>query len=107
MLNKFKQFSQSVLISTLIIGNVAFAQGNFPEKALHIIVPQPPGGGFDFVGRVLGDKLAPVMKENIIVENKTRCGYCGRYRLCGKTSTRWVYSSCGFHLEYRHEPMAL
>ena len=74
MLNKYKRIAQSVAVTTLLIGKLAFAQGNFPEKALHIIVPQPPGGGFDFVGRVLGDKLAPVMKENIIVENKPGVG---------------------------------
>ena len=74
MLNKYKRIAQSVVVTTLLIGKLAFAQGNFPEKALHIIVPQPPGGGFDFVGRVLGDKLAPVMKENIIVENKPGVG---------------------------------
>ena len=50
MLNKYKRIAQSVVVTTLLIGKLAFAQGNFPEKALHIIVPQPPGGGFDFVG---------------------------------------------------------
>jgi tripartite-type tricarboxylate transporter receptor subunit TctC len=50
------------------------AQSGFPDKPLHIIVPQPPGGGFDFVGRVLADKLAPIMKENFIVENKPGVG---------------------------------
>ena len=50
------------------------AQSGFPDKSLHIVVPQPPGGGFDLVGRVLADKLAPIMKESFIVENKPGVG---------------------------------
>ena len=30
----------------------ARAQADFPSRALKIIVPQPPGGGFDFVGHL-------------------------------------------------------
>ena len=30
---------------------LARAQSEFPSKPLTIIVPQPPGGGFDFVAR--------------------------------------------------------
>jgi tripartite-type tricarboxylate transporter receptor subunit TctC len=74
MLNNAKKILNGVLLASFLLCQLVTAQNNFPEKALHIIVPQPPGGGFDFVGRVLGDKLAPVMKENIIVENKPGVG---------------------------------
>ena len=30
----------------------------FPARPLRVIVPQPPGGGFDFVARQLGERLA-------------------------------------------------
>jgi tripartite-type tricarboxylate transporter receptor subunit TctC len=35
----------------------ARAQSDFPNRALKTVVPQPPGGGFDFVGRTLADGL--------------------------------------------------
>lgn len=44
------------------------------DRQLRIVIPQPPGGGFDLVGRVLADKLAPSMGQAIVVENKTGAG---------------------------------
>jgi tripartite-type tricarboxylate transporter receptor subunit TctC len=52
----------------------AMAQTSFPNKALKIIVPQPPGGGFDFVGRVLGERLGKQLSQSIVVENKPGSG---------------------------------
>lgn len=65
---------RTFLLSCLCLTVQVNAQNNFPDKPLHIIVPQPPGGGFDYVGRVLADKMAPLMKESIIVENRPGVG---------------------------------
>ncbi len=35
---------------------IAQAQASFPSRPLRVIVPQPPGGGFDFVARTLGER---------------------------------------------------
>ncbi|MBI3045074.1 MAG: tripartite tricarboxylate transporter substrate binding protein [Betaproteobacteria bacterium] len=42
----------------------------FPSKPLRLIVPYPPGGGVDIVGRVFASKLAEALKHNVIVDNK-------------------------------------
>lgn len=39
-----------------------------------MIVPQPPGGGFDFVGRALADRLAQPLGQPVVVENRTGSG---------------------------------
>lgn len=46
----------------------------YPNKPLRVIVPQPPGGGFDFVGRLLADRLGKVMNQAIVVENRPGSG---------------------------------
>ena len=51
-----------------------FAQGAFPNKPLRVIVPQPPGGGFDFVGRILADRLAKALNQPVVVENRVGSG---------------------------------
>ncbi|MDB5965352.1 MAG: tripartite tricarboxylate transporter substrate binding protein [Polaromonas sp.] len=51
-----------------------FAQGTYPNKALRVIVPQPPGGGFDFVGRILADRLGKALYQPVVVENRTGSG---------------------------------
>lgn len=51
----------------------ALAQ-TYPDKPVRIVVPSTPGGGFDFVGRVLADKLGAQMGQNFIVENRAGAG---------------------------------
>ena len=50
----------------------AFAQ--YPEKLVRIVVPFPPGGATDVVGRSLGSRLAPLWKQQVIIENKPGAG---------------------------------
>ena len=51
----------------------ALAQ-TYPERAIKIIVPQPPGGGFDTVARVLADGLSPLLGQPLLVENRPGAG---------------------------------
>ena len=52
----------------------AWAQGAYPNRALRVIVPQPPGGGFDFVARLLAERLGKALGQSVVVENKTGSG---------------------------------
>jgi tripartite-type tricarboxylate transporter receptor subunit TctC len=51
----------------------ALAQ-TYPERTVKIIVPQPPGGGFDTVARVLADRLTPLLGQPVVVENRPGAG---------------------------------
>lgn len=45
-----------------------------PRRPLRIIVPFPPGGAVDGLGRLLADSLAPVLQQTVIVENRAGAG---------------------------------
>ena len=49
---------------------VASAQG-FPERAVRIIVPLPPGGSPDTIARTLAQNLQATWNQPVVVENKT------------------------------------
>jgi tripartite-type tricarboxylate transporter receptor subunit TctC len=52
---------------------LAHAQG-YPARPVRIVVPQPPGGGFDTVGRLLADRFSRVTGQPFVVENRTGSG---------------------------------
>ncbi len=51
---------------------LAFAAGagEYPEKPIRLLVPAAPGGGADFVARILGVKLTEAMGQTVVVENR-------------------------------------
>jgi len=57
-----------------VFAPAAWAQADYPSRALRVIVPQPPGGGFDFVARALGERLAKRLGQPVVVENRTGSG---------------------------------
>lgn len=43
---------------------------DFPSKPIRIIVTFPPGGGTDIVARTVGPRLAGVIKQPVLIENR-------------------------------------
>ena len=54
--------------------SMPLAAQDFPNRPLKLIVPQPPGGGFDTVARQLADKLGPLLGQSVVVENRPGAG---------------------------------
>jgi tripartite-type tricarboxylate transporter receptor subunit TctC len=48
----------------------AHAQGAWPDKPVRIIVPLPPGGPSDIVLRSATEKMQPVLKQPLLIDNK-------------------------------------
>jgi len=58
-----------------LTGGGLFAQTTaWPNRTLRVIVPQPPGGGFDFVARQLADRLSRALGQPVVAENRPGSG---------------------------------
>lgn len=49
---------------------VATAQDKYPNKSIRVIVPVAPGGGTDFIARLIGQKLGEAWGQPVIVDNR-------------------------------------
>jgi tripartite-type tricarboxylate transporter receptor subunit TctC len=62
------------LAALFTVALAAFAQDDYPNRPVRIIVPFAPGGSTDVVARILADRLGAELKQNFIVENKPGAG---------------------------------
>ncbi|MFC7735160.1 Bug family tripartite tricarboxylate transporter substrate binding protein [Roseomonas sp. GCM10028921] len=63
--------------SSPLLGSLAtpaLAQAPWPTRPLRIVVPFAPGGAVDLTGRLLAEKLQPVLGQNVVVENRGGAG---------------------------------
>lgn len=58
---------------TVICAASVFAQ-SYPSKPVRLIVPTAPGGGTDFLGRVLAQSLGPALGQPMVVDNRGGAG---------------------------------
>ena len=52
----------------------AFAQADYPNKPIKLIVAFPPGGTSDVMGRLMAGELGKVLKQPVVVENMGGAG---------------------------------
>jgi tripartite-type tricarboxylate transporter receptor subunit TctC len=63
----------AVIAAGLLTVHGASAQA-YPTRTVKIVVPFPPGGPLDLLGRALADKLAVAFKQPFVVENRGGAG---------------------------------
>ncbi|HJS61367.1 MAG TPA: tripartite tricarboxylate transporter substrate-binding protein, partial [Pseudolabrys sp.] len=60
--------------AALVAAGPAFAQENFPSRAITIVNAFPPGGANDLVTRPIASALEAVVKQPVVVETKAGAG---------------------------------
>jgi tripartite-type tricarboxylate transporter receptor subunit TctC len=64
----------SVAIALLAAPLTQAAAQPYPSHSITLIVPYPPGGGVDLVGRLVGQQLSASLGQQVIVENRAGAG---------------------------------
>ena len=61
-------FKRAIALCVLALA-ASNAYAAYPEKAIHLIVPYPPGGLTDAVARAVGKALSDRVQQSVVVEN--------------------------------------
>ncbi len=93
MLNRRQVLRTAAAASLAGIGISVRAQA-WPNQALKIIVPFPPGGTSDVIARVMQNPLSELLKTTVVVENRTGAsGMVGAGAVAGSTDAHTLLLS--------------
>lgn len=67
-----RRFALALLAGSFFPLTVAAqSAGSYPIKTVRIVVPYPPGGGIDIIGRAIAEELGARMGQNVVVDNRS------------------------------------
>ncbi|MCX7366891.1 MAG: tripartite tricarboxylate transporter substrate-binding protein [Alphaproteobacteria bacterium] len=64
----------AALIFACLLAAPVAAQEAYPSRAITLVTPYPPGGGSDFLTRILADGLKTRLNQTIVVQNVSGAG---------------------------------
>ncbi len=69
---RVRRIAASLIVTgaTFLGAGIAQAQDGFPDHSIRLIVPFSPGGQTDIVSRQIGEKLTPIIGQQLIIDNR-------------------------------------
>ena len=60
----------SLISSPLLAQSNSVAIKNYPEKPIKLVIPYPPGGATDVIGRIMAQELSKSLNQQVIPDNR-------------------------------------
>ena len=72
----FQRWTQLFFAAALCLAAIpqGVAQESYPARAITMVVPFPPGGVADTVGRPMAEAMGRILKQSVVVENRAGAG---------------------------------
>ena len=69
-----RTFLRTAVAASLLIAAGARGQTAWPDRAVKIVVPYPPGGSTDVLARILAERLNQMFNQPFVIENRAGAG---------------------------------
>ena len=70
-----RSYFSMLVLSALTFTGMSWAQApSYPSKSIRIIIPSTPGGGTDFIGRLVSTRLTELNGWQVVPDNKPGAG---------------------------------
>jgi tripartite-type tricarboxylate transporter receptor subunit TctC len=73
-MNAFRRTLLVAAAALVTVTGAVSAQDKWPSKPITYLVPFPPGGTTDVLGRFIGQKLGPALGATVIIDNRAGAG---------------------------------
>src|SRR5262245_24187945 len=70
---RMRRATLGMFLAAVLAASCVWA-ADYPTRPVRMIVPAPPGGTMDILGRILADKLTTALGQPVVVENKPGAG---------------------------------
>src|SRR5262245_37672848 len=77
---------RSLMIALVFLCPALAVAQDFPNKTIKLIVPFPPGGPNDIIARVVGQRMSEILKQPIVIDNRSGQGGVVRTAVVAKAA---------------------
>ncbi len=96
-----RRFAVLALSAGALLAPLGLSAPTFPARPVSLVVPNPPGGLVDTSARLVGDSLAKVMGQSVVIENKPGASGNLAYQMVArgaKDGHTLLVSYSGYHI---------
>lgn len=71
---QIRRLSRFIAQAAIILSFSGLVHAAYPDRSIKLIVPYPPGGATDVIGRILAKNLSESLGQQVVVENRGGAG---------------------------------